>query len=775
MASHPLVTPEQVASAGRAAGVCYYCGAPLGAAHHSYCTLVKALPQAPYSAPTVPPPHHQYDSQASTPGYEQYNQLPASGHTFFQSAAPAAGSAVDHAQWQPYDSQWFDAGATPPDQDWHEVAPPSPPPPPPGPEEGPPPLPPEDGHAPLPPAEQPPPPPEEPAEGSWEAGHSWNGAQSGQIEPPWGLQAGSSGMQVMSLWTHEQGPAPPDQQDALSGRVRWVDGPHPHGGNPQWEGLAWGHAGGAAAAASSSPPDHEQPPDHLSSGQNQPLSAPQGSFHPSSSAGPLEGQVFAPPPWQRPAAQPDGAGLASGAASTADVQPAGGAGRGSGMESIRDYYAAPGQPQIGAHMLLSMLQGGPYLGAPDPRPMMAPAMPLPFPLHHTPPLVSVPEQPRRVDARDIFKQPGRSTRPDRFVVILRGLPGSGKSHLARALRDVEVMNGGSAPRVHTMDDYFVTEVEKEVEVEDGRGRKRKSAHTAMEYVYEPELEQAYAASMLKAFRKTLEEGRFHFVIVDYWNLVVSEFEPYWKAAKSSGFEVYVLQPAKLDPEACARRNIHGFTLEAVTDMARRWEPLPPQYLQLDVQSLFRGDLLDTGDIAEVDMDADPDPAPPAAPAAAAAGKRPLYESDEEDADTPHHAPPSRPSARPDKGAFRERDTKWRATDSPSRRQPPQPGATSGTASKGGPRKEVKWADLEGEKEAAKGFRIGVDLSKKRKLEIGPGAGYTQDQTGPLQHSSAHEHAAWARKVKAQVRDEAEAFKAVVARRRQRIGVEEDDD
>jgi hypothetical protein len=33
--------------------------------------------------------------------------------------------------------------------------------------------------------------------------------------------------------------------------------------------------------------------------------------------------------------------------------------------------------------------------------------------------------------------------------------------------------------------------------------------------------------------------------------------------------------------------------------------------------------------------------------------------------------------------------------------------------------------LQGEKEAAKGFRIGVDLSKKRKLEIGPGAGYSE--------------------------------------------------
>lgn len=38
--------------------------------------------------------------------------------------------------------------------------------------------------------------------------------------------------------------------------------------------------------------------------------------------------------------------------------------------------------------------------------------------------------------------------------------GSGKSYLAKALRDVELMNGGTAPRIHSIDDYFMTEVEK---------------------------------------------------------------------------------------------------------------------------------------------------------------------------------------------------------------------------------------------------------------------------------------------------------------------------
>lgn len=40
------------------------------------------------------------------------------------------------------------------------------------------------------------------------------------------------------------------------------------------------------------------------------------------------------------------------------------------------------------------------------------------------------------------------------------LSGSGKSYLAKMLRDLEVENGGHAPRIHSMDDYFMTEVEK---------------------------------------------------------------------------------------------------------------------------------------------------------------------------------------------------------------------------------------------------------------------------------------------------------------------------
>jgi hypothetical protein len=41
--------------------------------------------------------------------------------------------------------------------------------------------------------------------------------------------------------------------------------------------------------------------------------------------------------------------------------------------------------------------------------------------------------------------------------------------VAQALRDAEVECGGAAPKIHSLDDYFMTEVEKVVTVEEELG------------------------------------------------------------------------------------------------------------------------------------------------------------------------------------------------------------------------------------------------------------------------------------------------------------------
>ena len=60
----------------------------------------------------------------------------------------------------------------------------------------------------------------------------------------------------------------------------------------------------------------------------------------------------------------------------------------------------------------------------------------------------------RIMIDSIINPPGRSSRPPKIVIILRGLPGSGKSHLGRLIKDKELEQGGEQPRILALDDYF---------------------------------------------------------------------------------------------------------------------------------------------------------------------------------------------------------------------------------------------------------------------------------------------------------------------------------
>jgi YLP motif-containing protein 1 len=59
----------------------------------------------------------------------------------------------------------------------------------------------------------------------------------------------------------------------------------------------------------------------------------------------------------------------------------------------------------------------------------------------------------------------------------------------------------------------------------------------MEYEYEAAMEKHYRNSLLKAFRKTVNDGYFPFIIVDCVNHQVKHFEEMWSYAKQKGFQV----------------------------------------------------------------------------------------------------------------------------------------------------------------------------------------------------------------------------------------------
>lgn len=96
-------------------------------------------------------------------------------------------------------------------------------------------------------------------------------------------------------------------------------------------------------------------------------------------------------------------------------------------------------------------------------------------------------------------------------------------------------NGGSAPRILSLDDYFMVEQEKEV-TEEGKKVKVKD----MVYEYEAEMEESYRSSLIKSFKKTITDGYFSFIIVDNINDKVKYFGEMWSFAKQNGFQVWII-------------------------------------------------------------------------------------------------------------------------------------------------------------------------------------------------------------------------------------------
>ncbi|XP_076238357.1 uncharacterized protein LOC143181701 [Calliopsis andreniformis] len=183
---------------------------------------------------------------------------------------------------------------------------------------------------------------------------------------------------------------------------------------------------------------------------------------------------------------------------------------------------------------------------------------------------------------DLLCPPGRQNRPPKIAIILRGPPGSGKSFVAKLIKDKEVEQGGSAPRILSLDDYFL--VEKEIESTDDNGKK--VTVKEMVYEYEEAMEQSYVTSLVKAFKKNITDGFFNFIILDCINEKISDYEEMWSFAKTKGFKVYVCE-MEMDLQICLKRNIHNRTEDEINRIIDYFEPTPSYHQKLDVNSMLQ--------------------------------------------------------------------------------------------------------------------------------------------------------------------------------------------
>ena len=137
----------------------------------------------------------------------------------------------------------------------------------------------------------------------------------------------------------------------------------------------------------------------------------------------------------------------------------------------------------------------------------------------------------------------------RTLTIMRGLPGSGKSHLARALANIP---GVSPAPIFSTDDFFMV---------DG------------EYRFDGQLLVKHHAANLERAAAAMDAGISH-IIIDNTNTQAWEAREYVRNAERCGYRVQFIEPATSwarDPEECARRNSHGVPLYAIRSMLSRWE------------------------------------------------------------------------------------------------------------------------------------------------------------------------------------------------------------
>lgn len=109
---------------------------------------------------------------------------------------------------------------------------------------------------------------------------------------------------------------------------------------------------------------------------------------------------------------------------------------------------------------------------------------------------------------------------------MRGVPGSGKSYIAKLIKDKEREMGGSA-RILSIDDYFITENDMDAK--------------QMSYEYDPQMEETYTQYLLKSFKKTLTDNLYDCVIVDCKNTTLQYLTEFYTASRSYLFTVSLLQ------------------------------------------------------------------------------------------------------------------------------------------------------------------------------------------------------------------------------------------
>lgn len=199
-----------------------------------------------------------------------------------------------------------------------------------------------------------------------------------------------------------------------------------------------------------------------------------------------------------------------------------------------------------------------------------------------------------IPIENLLKKPYRDIRPSKLAIILRGLPGSGKSYVTNLIKIEEEkhISNMEKPKVLSIDNYFLTEQEQTI-------NNSKKKQMVMTYEFDASLVNTYERGLIKSFKKTVDDNLFNFIIIDMVNEKIENIEDISSYAKSRGFCIYVIEFDPQFADQYFKRNVHNRTLEEILELKKNWEPLPKHYIKLDISYFNQSNEIENVEMEDV--------------------------------------------------------------------------------------------------------------------------------------------------------------------------------
>lgn len=147
---------------------------------------------------------------------------------------------------------------------------------------------------------------------------------------------------------------------------------------------------------------------------------------------------------------------------------------------------------------------------------------------------------------------------DKLLIIMRGVPGAGKSTKVKEIVEKSYEEGFMAVDICSADNYFL----RPDGVYDFNPRLLKNAHKWCREM------------VIKCMTSYDDWGNADLIIVDNTNTRKWEYQHYLELAEKYGYEVEEIVVGEFDKESIqkyAERNTHGVPVEKVREMAERFE------------------------------------------------------------------------------------------------------------------------------------------------------------------------------------------------------------